>query len=134
MLAIYYLQPIRHTIYEMAEKVPSTLGCFPSESTTDTESCKLQEHEGGRAPWFTVAGSILVYYASFGVMNSFGFFQNYYSSDFLKQTSPSTIAFVGTLQMALMNFLAALSGALCDRYGVKVGTLLQLYLPETYKG
>jgi MFS family permease len=81
-----------------------------------------------------VAGSILVYYASFGVMNSFGFSQNYYSSDFLKQTSPSTIAFVGTLQMALMNFLAALSGALCDRYGVKVGTLLQLYLPETYKG
>ncbi|CAG5179112.1 uncharacterized protein ALTATR162_LOCUS9039 [Alternaria atra] len=104
MLAIYYLQSICHTIYEMAEKVPNTSGCFPSKSITDTES---------------LAGSILVYYASFGVMNSFGFFQNYYSSDFLERTPPSTIAFVGTLQMALMNFLAALSGALCDRYGVK---------------
>ncbi|CAN9319547.1 unnamed protein product [Alternaria alternata] len=103
----------------MPEKLPSILGRSPSQSTEDTESKKLQGHDGGRAAWLTVAGSILVYYASFGVMNSFGFFQNYYSSDFLKQTPPSTIAFIGTLQMALMNFLAALSGALCDRYGVK---------------
>ncbi|KAB2107965.1 hypothetical protein AG0111_0g4454 [Alternaria gaisen] len=103
----------------MPEKLPSTLGRSPSQSTEDTESKNLQEHGGGRAAWLTVAGSILVYYASFGVMNSFGFFQNYYSSDFLKQTPPSTIAFIGTLQMALMNLLAALSGALCDRYGVK---------------
>ncbi|KAG9189589.1 hypothetical protein G6011_06457 [Alternaria panax] len=105
----------------MTEKVPSMLRHSTSESTTDTESCKLQEREGDRTAWFTVAGSILIYYASFGVMNSFGFFQNYYSSDFLKQTPPSTIAFIGTLQMALMNLLAALSGALCDRYGVKAG-------------
>ncbi|CAN9264231.1 unnamed protein product [Alternaria alternata] len=103
----------------MPEKLPSILGRSPSQSTEDIESKKLQEHDGGRAAWLTVAGSILVYYASFGVMNSFGFFQNYYSSDFLKQTPPSTIAFIGTLQMALMNLLAALSGALCDRYGVK---------------
>jgi MCP family monocarboxylic acid transporter-like MFS transporter 10 len=116
----------------MPEKLPSTLGRSPSQSTEDTESKKLQKHDGGRAAWLTVAGSILVYYASFGVMNSFGFFQNYYSSDFLKRTPPSTIAFIGTLQMALMNLLAALSGALCDRYGVKVSTLHKLYLPKTH--
>ncbi|CAI9632382.1 unnamed protein product [Alternaria burnsii] len=103
----------------MPEKLPSIPGRSPSQSTENTESKKLQEHDGGHAAWLTVAGSILVYYASFGVMNSFGFFQNYYSSDFLKQTPPSTIAFIGTLQMALMNLLAALSGALCDRYGVR---------------
>jgi MCP family monocarboxylic acid transporter-like MFS transporter 10 len=114
----------------MAEKTTETLGHRNTESTTDTESCKLQQREGGRAAWFTVAGSVLVYYASFGVMNSFGFFQNYYSSDFLKQTPPSKIAFIGTVQMALMNLLAALSGALCDRYGVKLGAHLQLVLAE----
>jgi MCP family monocarboxylic acid transporter-like MFS transporter 10 len=116
----------------MPEKLPSILGRSPSQSTEETESKKLQEHDGGRAAWLTVAGSILVYYASFGVMNSFGFFQNYYSSDFLKQTPPSTIAFIGTLQMALMNLLAALSGALCDLYGVKVSILHKLYLPKTH--
>ncbi|KAH6878099.1 major facilitator superfamily domain-containing protein [Alternaria rosae] len=119
----------------MAERTMGTFGRNNTESTTDTETCKLQEREGGRAAWLTVAGSILVYYASFGVMNSFGFFQNYYSSDFLEETPPSTIAFIGTVQMALMNLLAALSGALCDRYGVKylyvgsgAGTVLALIM------
>lgn len=93
-----------------------------SESTIDTKSCELKQQEGGRVAWLTVAGSILVYYSSFGIMNSFGFFQNYYTSDFLKDTPASTIAFCGTLQMFLMNALAAISGALCDRYGVKVNS------------
>jgi MCP family monocarboxylic acid transporter-like MFS transporter 10 len=110
------------TINAMSEKLSSNLERRPPESTTDTESCKVKEREGGYAAWLTVLGSILVYYASFGIMNSFGFFQDYYSKDFLKDTSASTIAFIGTLQMALMNLLAAISGALCDRYGVKVRT------------
>ena len=92
----------------------------PSESTTDTEPYKLKHCEGGRAAWCTVAGSVLVYYSSFGIMNSFGFFQDYYTHDFLKDTPASTVAFCGTLQMFLMNTLAAVSGALCDRYGVTV--------------
>jgi MCP family monocarboxylic acid transporter-like MFS transporter 10 len=104
----------------MSEKLSSNLECHPSESTNDTEACEVKGHEGGCTAWLTVLGSILVYYASFGIMNSFGFFQDYYSNDFLKETSASTIAFVGTLQMCLMNLLAAISGALCDRYGVKV--------------
>jgi MCP family monocarboxylic acid transporter-like MFS transporter 10 len=92
----------------------------PSDTETDTESCQLKQHEGGRAAWCTVAGSALVYYASFGIMNSFGYFQNYYTVNFLKDTPATTIAFCGTLQMFLMNSLAAVSGALCDRYGVRV--------------
>jgi hypothetical protein len=98
----------------------------PSECTTDTESCTLKHFEGGRAAWCTVAGSALVYYASFGIMNSFGFFQDFYTQSFLKDTPPTTIAFCGTLQMFLMNSLAAISGALCDRYGVKVVFLSSL--------
>ncbi|KAI4670315.1 uncharacterized protein J4E79_000596 [Alternaria viburni] len=130
-----YLEPAILYVYAMTEKTIDTIGRHDTESSTDTESCKLQVREGGRAAWLTVFGSILVYYASFGVMNSFGFFQNYYSSDFLKETPPSTIAFIGTVQMALMNLLAALSGALCDRYGVTnlylgsgAGTVLALII------
>jgi hypothetical protein len=96
----------------------------PSESTIDADSCELKQHEGGHAAWCTVAGSMLVYYSSFGIMNSFGFFQDYYTHDFLKDTPTSTIAFCGTLQMFLMNSLAAVSGALCDHYGVTVFIIL----------
>lgn len=108
--------------HAMSEKDGDSFVRLPSDSSTDFESCELKEREGGSAAWLTVLGSILVYYASFGVMNSFGFFQSYYSSNFLANTPTSTIAFIGTLQMALMNSMAAVSGALCDQYGVKVST------------
>ncbi|KAH9868782.1 hypothetical protein J1614_007856 [Plenodomus biglobosus] len=121
----------------MSEKNCDIFKRLPSESTTDTKSssCELREREGGVVAWSTVLGSILVYYASFGVMNSFGFFQNYYQTDFLHETPLSQIALIGTMQMALMNSLAAVSGALCDQYGVKylyagsgAGTILALVL------
>ena len=115
---------VRHTTRTMTEKLLSTVERRASDSTSDTKSCELKMRDGGCAAWLTVAGSVLVYYASFGIMNSFGFFQNYYTSEFLRNTPTSTIAFIGTLQMALMNSLAAISGALCDRYGVKVSTYL----------
>jgi len=65
-------------------------------------------------------GSVLIYYAASGLMNSFGFFQDYYSEEFLHDTPAANVAFIGTLQMALSNIFAPISGALCDRYGVKV--------------
>ncbi|KAF2440479.1 MFS general substrate transporter [Karstenula rhodostoma CBS 690.94] len=81
---------------------------------TDTESTSrsLIKHEsthqdGGRQAWLTIFGSFLVYYSSFGLLNSFGFFQNYYQDNYLSTVPPSTIAFIGTLQLALMNFLSA---------------------------
>lgn len=104
----------------MTDKIISNVEYRASDASTDAESCELKKHEGGFAAWLTVVGSILVYYASFGIMNSFGFFQNYYANEYLQNTPTATIAFIGTLQMALMNSLAAISGALCDRHGVKV--------------
>ena len=115
----------------MAEKMFTSLDRLPSESTNDSESCKEKESEGGRAAWLTVAGSILIYYASSGLMNSFGFFQDFYSHQFLQNVSVSNIAFIGTLQMALMNLLAAISGSLCDRYGVQVSTRPVLHKSTT---
>jgi MFS family permease len=105
----------------MSEKFHSSIERRASESTADSELCVIKQREGGRAAWMTVAGSVLVYYSSMGVLNSFGFFNNYYSHDFLKGTPTATIAFIGTLQIALMNSLAAVSGTICDRYGIKVG-------------
>ena len=89
--------------------------CILTESASET-----LEREGGRAAWLTVTGSVLVYYSSFGIINSFGFFQEYYQQDFLRSIAPSTIAFIGTLQIMLMNVLASVSGTLVDIYGVKV--------------
>ncbi|PVI06267.1 MFS general substrate transporter [Periconia macrospinosa] len=75
--------------------------------------------EGGFRGWMTVLGSSLVYFASFGIISSFGFFQDYYREHFLSSVPASTISFVGTLQITLMNILAAPAGSLYDWYGVK---------------
>ncbi|KAJ6196695.1 major facilitator superfamily domain-containing protein [Bipolaris maydis] len=91
---------------------PSTSTCCSSSAEKRTERASL---DGA----LTVVGSTLILYASFGLMSSFGFFQDYYSREFLESSASSSIAFVGTLQMGLTNAVGALSGALCDRFGVK---------------
>lgn len=111
----------------MSEKFQNNIERRVSDGTADSETSLIkEEREGGVAAWLTVVGSILVYYCSMGILNSFGFFNNYYSNDFLEMTPTSTIAFIGTLQIALMNSLAAVSGALCDLYGIRVRVQLQL--------
>ncbi|KAF1976428.1 MFS general substrate transporter [Bimuria novae-zelandiae CBS 107.79] len=74
--------------------------------------------EGGLRAWFTVVGSSLVYFATFGIINSFGFFQDYYEHAYLQGVPATTISFVGTLQITLMNVFAAPAGALFDCYGL----------------
>lgn len=92
-----------------------------SDTITDSKSCAAKAtYEGGSEAWLTVLGSFLVYYASFGLINSFGYFSNYYERNFLHETPVSTIAFIGTLQILLMYLVGTVSGALCDSYGVKV--------------
>lgn len=76
--------------------------------------------EGDLEAWLTVVGSSLVYFATLGLTNSFGFFQNYYEHTFLQGVPASTISFIGTLQITLANILAAPAGALFDCYGLRV--------------
>lgn len=90
---------------------------FDSDPDPSTEN---DVSEGGLRAWLTVAGSALVYFATFGIINSFGFFQEYYERTLLRGTPASTISFVGTLQITLMNVLAAPVGALFDCYGLRV--------------
>jgi MCP family monocarboxylic acid transporter-like MFS transporter 10 len=84
----------------------------------------LYGHEGGQEAWLTVFGSFLVYYCSYGIINSFGFFQTYYQTEFLTSTRSSTISLIGTTQIALMDFLVTISGAIFDAYGFRASKLM----------
>lgn len=75
--------------------------------------------EGGVRAWLTIVGSFLVYFGSFGIINSFGFFQTYYEDGFLEGYSSTAISFIGTLQITLMYLLGSVAGALFDKYGLK---------------
>jgi MCP family monocarboxylic acid transporter-like MFS transporter 10 len=60
--------------------------------TVDVELCAKRKREGGGEAWLTVVGSLLVYYSSFGIMNSFGFFQDYYSRETLRHRRLPSVA------------------------------------------
>ena len=93
------------------------------DSDTNSPEVSVKQQEGGAAGWLTVFGSCLVYFSAFGIINSFGFFQDLYQDDYLKSVPSSTISFIGTIQITLMNVLAAPAGTLFDCYGLKVRSI-----------
>lgn len=112
---------------------PRKLKCLKSEvivNNIEIDEALSNEHnavvptgddrEGGLRAWLCVAGSFLVYFASFSIMNSFGFSQSFYQLDYLSDYLPSEIAFIGTLQTALIYLTGSFAGALFDVYGLKV--------------
>lgn len=66
-------------------------------------SVSLAKHnrvpDGGVRAWSVAVGGFLTYFATFGLLNSFGTFQTYYATDLLAGTSQSTIAWIGSIQV-----------------------------------
>ncbi|KAF3045693.1 hypothetical protein E8E12_011267 [Didymella heteroderae] len=95
----------------MSEKFHSSVERRASDSTAESETSLIkEEREGDVAAWLTVVGSVLVYYCSMGILNSFGFFNNYYSSTFLPDTSTGFTSVqvpVFLVQGLLVGFAAA---------------------------
>ncbi|KAI1161515.1 MFS general substrate transporter [Nemania serpens] len=89
------------------------------DSTESSVSPPAHDAEGGLEGWLNVFGSVLVYFATFGIINSFGFFQSYYEKEFLSSYQPAVIAFIGTLQISLLYLMSPIAGSLFDAYGLK---------------
>jgi MFS family permease len=49
-----------------------------------------------------------------GIINSFGVFQTYYETDFLHNSSPSSISWIGSMQSFLLLVIGVVSGPLYD--------------------
>ncbi|KAJ8075502.1 hypothetical protein PM082_021132 [Marasmius tenuissimus] len=63
--------------------------------------------DGGFRAWTIVVGAACTSFATFGYVTAWGAFQAYYEEDLLAGYSPSTIAWIGSVQYALV-FLPAL--------------------------
>ncbi|KAN0116615.1 MFS general substrate transporter [Russula decolorans] len=80
--------------------------------------------DGGLRAWLVVLGSSCATFSTFGLVNSFGAFQEYYQDVLLKSTSPSTIAWIGSTQTSLVFFPALISGRLFDTGHLHVPLLI----------
>ncbi|GBE84114.1 Aspyridones efflux protein [Sparassis crispa] len=87
--------------------------------------------DGGPLGWVQVVGSFFLFFSSWGIANTFGVYQTFYEEDMLRTTSPSTIAWVGSLQGFLMMVIGILTGPIFDmgysRALVWVGTFMVVF-------
>lgn len=80
-----------------------------------TEPPLLYQPDGGRVAWLQVLGSFLVNFNNWGLVNSFGVFQAFYEMNYLSAYTSAQIAWIGTLQGALLLLVGSSSGPLFDQ-------------------
>ncbi|KAM5343376.1 hypothetical protein ACJ41O_011913 [Fusarium nematophilum] len=84
--------------------------------------------DGGLVAWTQVAMGHLVIFNCWGYITSFGFFQQYYVEQL--ERSSSDVAWIGSMQMFLLNFIGVFSGRTVDmgyfRHSLSIGCTLQV--------
>ncbi|CAK5274464.1 unnamed protein product [Mycena citricolor] len=73
--------------------------------------------EGCAQGYLTVFGAFVALFCTFGQMNTFGTFQAWYSQHQLSALEPSTIAWIGSLQLWIFFFSGGPIGQVFDVYG-----------------
>ncbi|KAJ7080079.1 major facilitator superfamily domain-containing protein [Mycena crocata] len=84
------------------------------ESLAKEESLGDSYPDGGLRAWLIVLGAFFSTFSTFGYVNSWGVFQTYYQLHLLKDSSSSTISWIGSVQIALTFGIAVLMGRLFD--------------------
>ena len=88
-----------------------------SEKRFEEADLLVEKHvkipDGGARAWSVAIGGFLTYFATFGLLNSFGTFQTYYSLELLRGTAQSTIAWIGSIQVRCLYRASILSRLTC---------------------
>ncbi|CAK1357395.1 putative transporter MCH4 [Cercospora beticola] len=69
---------------------------------------------GGLKAWLQVLGSFILFFNTWGLVNSFGVFQTYYTTDILSNVSESDISWIGSIQAFLLLIIGVGTGPLFD--------------------
>ncbi|KAJ5777674.1 MFS transporter asaE [Penicillium odoratum] len=87
--------------------------------------------DGGLQAWLTVLGGFCGLFVSFGWINCIGVFQTYYETHQLSGMSPSTVAWITSLETFVMFFAGPVFGSLFDNFGPRWillgGTFLHVF-------
>ncbi|TKA78607.1 hypothetical protein B0A49_02698 [Cryomyces minteri] len=110
------------------EKGPASKGPPPGVPAGFDPS---QFPDGGLEAWMVIAGGFCCLFCSFGWINCIGVFQDYYQSHQLAHLSPSTIAWITSLETFMMFAGGPVIGKLYDNYGPRylliTGTILHVF-------
>lgn len=78
------------------------------------EDANISFPEGGAKAWLCVFGGWCCTFITFGYLNSYGIWQDYYQQTTLSHKSPSQVAWIGAFQYWLMFAPAIFAGRLFD--------------------
>ncbi|KAK0231186.1 major facilitator superfamily domain-containing protein [Armillaria fumosa] len=81
------------------------------KSPTDSEA---DFPDGGLRAWLVVGGIMCSSFSTFGFVNAWGVYQAYYEENLLKDFDSSTIAWVGSVQYALVFMPSVVTGRMFD--------------------
>jgi MFS family permease len=84
--------------------------------------------DGGLTAWLCVFGAFCSLFASFGWINCIGVFQDYYQTHQLSEYSPSTVAWIPSLEVCIMFLGGSWVGRLYDNYGPRYIMLIGSFL------
>ncbi|TFK18872.1 hypothetical protein FA15DRAFT_234859 [Coprinopsis marcescibilis] len=65
----------------------------------DWKDEEIHYPDGGLRAWLVISGAMCCTCSTFGFANAWGVFQSYYETDILPTTSPSSIAWIGSMQV-----------------------------------
>jgi len=94
------------------EDIEATLQVPQANATQTTTPPQLPE--GGMQAWLTVLGGTLVAFCTFGVVQSFGVYQDYYTRVSLTEHPPSAISCIGSVQVFFLFAVGLPAGRLFD--------------------
>ncbi|KAF9567991.1 MFS general substrate transporter [Agrocybe pediades] len=73
--------------------------------------------DGGLQAWLTVLGCSLVSFSTFGIVNAYGAFSDFYRTTFLSSSSPTLISMIGSVGVFVLYSFAAITGPIFDAFG-----------------
>lgn len=89
------------------------------EVTKDAEPAKPTgpppPPNGGLVAWLHVLGGFMLFFNTWGILNTFGIYQTYYESGALFNETSSNISWIGAIQAYMVLFVGFLSGPIFDR-------------------
>lgn len=110
---------IRTAVADVGDAEKGKAG-LPTGPVANDQALVTDYPDGGLRAWSVVLGSYLAFFSTFGLINSYGVFQDYYETTLLRDSSPSVISLIGALQLFLLYGLGPVLGRVFDVHGLRV--------------
>ena len=125
-------QPRRNPVIPARKAGKSLEPTFPAEPKIEAPAIPTANNagpppNGGLKAWLQVLGAFMLFFNTWGLLNTFGVFQTYYESGALFTESSSNIAWIGGIQAYMLLTVGFLSGPIYDKGYLRILVLVDSF-------